>query len=292
MENSRRTFLKAINMVLKPLNEFAEPYVDDFAVHSDDWQMHLKHLEAILMQMRKHNLTLNLKKCIFSKPKVKFIGHIVGSGTIEMNPERIESLLKMKIRETKKQVKQILGLFSYYRQFVNNFAHIAKPLSHLTKKILPDKITWTDIHQKAFDTLNEEIYRNVTLYTFDVTKPFNLCCNSSDYAVAAVLTSKITVVSNGQFFFITQKLTDTQRRWATIEKEAYAIVWALTKLKGVIIESKIHIFTDHNPLAYLTESMSKSAKLVRWSLALQTFDVDVKYTKGKLNVVADCLSRL
>ena len=81
-------------MVLKPTNEFAEPYVDDIAVHSDDWQVHLKHLEAFLMQMRKHNLTLNLKKCIFAKPKVKFIGHMVGSRTIEMNPERTESLLK------------------------------------------------------------------------------------------------------------------------------------------------------------------------------------------------------
>ena len=92
--------------------------------------------------------------------------------------------------------------------------------------------------------------------------------------------------------FISQKQNDTQQRWATIEKEAYAIVWALTKLKEVIIGSKLHVFTDYNSLPYLTKSMSKSAKLVRWSLALQTFDVDVKYTKGKLNVVADCLSRL
>ena len=112
-----------------------------------------------------------------------------------------------------------------------------------------------------------------------------LCCRSCSYPARQLW----IWTSN---FFISQKLTDTQRRWATIEKEAYAIVWALTKLKEVIIDSKIHIFTYHNSLTYLTESMSKSAKLVRWSLALQTFDVDVKYTKGKLNVVADCLSRL
>lgn len=92
--------------------------------------------------------------------------------------------------------------------------------------------------------------------------------------------------------FISQKLTTTQQRWASIEKEAYAIVLALTKLKDIIIGSKIHIFTDHNPLTYLTESMSKSAKLVRWTLELQSFDIDVRYTKGELNIVADCLSRL
>src|SRR6218665_1488934 len=83
----------------------------------------LHHLDAFLMQMRKHGVTLNLKNCIFAKPKAKFIGHIVGLGTIEINPERTESLLNMKIPETKKQVKQILGFFSYYRQCVNNFGH-------------------------------------------------------------------------------------------------------------------------------------------------------------------------
>src|SRR6218665_830752 len=171
--------------------------------------MHLKHLEAFLMQMRKHNLTLNLKKCSFAKPKVKFIGHIVGSGTIEMNPDRTESLLKMKIPEIKKQVQQILGLFSYYRQFVNNFAHIAEPLSHLTKKLLPKKITWIDIHQKAFDTLKEEIHKNVTLYTFDVTKPFNLYCDSSDYAMGAVLTQQDNCGLERPISFIKQKLTNT-----------------------------------------------------------------------------------
>ena len=132
----------------------------------------------------------------------------------------------------------------------------------------------------------------VVLYVFDVGKPFNLYCDSSDFAVGAVLTQMDDKGIERPVSFISQKLTDTQRRWATVEKEAYAIVWALNKLKEIIIGSKVHIFTDHNPLTYLTESMSKSAKLVRWALALQTFDVEVHYKKGRLNVVADCLSRL
>jgi len=81
-------------------------------------------------------------------------------------------------------------LFSYYRQFVNNFAHFAKPLFDLTKKNLPDKIIWTDIQQGAFDILKEEIHKNVILYTFDVTKPFNLHCDISDCVVGPVLTQQ------------------------------------------------------------------------------------------------------
>ena len=110
------------------------------------------------------------------------------------------------------------------------------------------------------------------------TERVNLYCDSSDYAVGAVLTQQDNCGFERPISFISEKLTDTQQRWATIEKAAYAIVWALTKLKDVIIGSKIHIFTDHNSVTYLTESMSKSANLVMWPL--QTFDVDVKYTKG------------
>jgi len=125
-----------------------------------------------------------------------------------------------------------------------------------------------------------------------VTKPFNLYCDSSNCAVGAVTTQQDNCGFERPISFISQMLTDIQQKWATIENKAYAIVWALTKLKEVIIGSKIHVFTDHNPLTYLTESMSKSATLLTWSLDLQAFDVDVKYTKGKLNVVADCLYRL
>ena len=217
---------------------------------------------------------------------------MVGSGTIQMNPDRIESLINLKTPETKKQVKQLLGFFGYYRQFIKDFAQIAKPLSDLTSKHVSDKIDWTDRHQQAFNLLKDAVRSKVVLYVFDVGKPFNLYCDSSDFAVGAVLTQMDDKGIERPVSFISQKLTDTQRRWATVEKEAYAIVWALNKLKEIIIGSKVHIFTDHNPLTYLTESMSKSAKLVRWALALQTFDVEVNYKKGRLNVVADCLSRL
>src|ERR1700733_11314301 len=292
MINSGRTFVKAVNLVLKPINEFTEPYVDDIAVHSDNWTVHLQHLESFLKQIRLHNITLNLKKCIFGKSQVKFIGHVVGSGKIQMNPERINSLINLKIPETKKQIKQLLGFFRFYRQFINNFAEIAKPLSDLTSKRGSDNISWTDNQQNAFNLLKEAIQSDVVLYVFHVGKPFNLYCDSSDFAVGAVLTQTDDEGIERPVSFISQKLTDTQRRWATVEKEAYAIIWALNKLKEIVIGSKIFIFTDHNPLIYLTESMSKSAKLVRWSLALQTFDVEVKYKKGKLNIIADCLSRL
>jgi len=80
--------------------------------------------------------------------------------------------------------------------------------------------------------------------------------------------------------FASQKLSGSQLNWAIIEKEAYAIIWALNKFRDIVYGAHIIIRCDHNPLQYIRECAPKSAKLLRWALALQEFDVDVQYTKG------------
>ena len=92
--------------------------------------------------------------------------------------------------------------------------------------------------------------------------------------------------------YASQKLTPTPSAWSTIEREAYAVIWALGKYRDIVFGSAITVFSDHNPLQYLTLSSSNSAKLTRWSLALQEFDVVIRFTKGVNNSLADGLSRL
>jgi len=274
------------------VKELTEPYVDDVAVYSMSWVEHLQHIRSFLVQMRKHNVTLNLKKCEFGKPEIKFIGHVVGSGHKRMDPEKVKVMLDMPEPTTKTQLRRLLGLLNYYRQFIQDFAKIAQPLTDVTGKNKPESLLWTEEQQEAFVLLKHALCYDVVLKIFHLGQTVNLYCDSSDGAVGAVLTQCDSKGNERPVYLISQKLTATQQRWATIEKEAYAIVWALSKLKEVILGSHIVIYTDHNPLTYLTMTMSKSAKLVRWGLALQAFDLEIKYKKGKLNVVADCLSRL
>jgi hypothetical protein len=92
--------------------------------------------------------------------------------------------------------------------------------------------------------------------------------------------------------FASSKLTSTQQNWATIEKEAYAALWALQKFKHWIFGKSITLYSDHNPITFLTEFMPKNAKLTRWSLAIQEFDVIFRHRSSVLNVAADCLSRI
>ena len=92
--------------------------------------------------------------------------------------------------------------------------------------------------------------------------------------------------------FASSKLNPTQMRWSTIEREAYAVIFALRKFRNFVFLVRITIFSDHNPLLYLTECAPKTAKLTRWELEPQEFDISWSYRPGSKNQAADCLSRL
>jgi hypothetical protein len=125
-----------------------------------------------------------------------------------------------------------------------------------------------------------------------MSKSFNVIVDASDYAVGGILTQTALDGTERPVAFGSTKLSNTQKNWATVEKEAYAAIWALNKFKHWILGSKITLYSDHNPLTFLLESVPKSSKLMRWALALQEFEVVFKYRAGVHNQAADCISRL
>jgi len=194
----------------------------------------------------------------------------------------------------KDRIEMNLGFFSYFREHIPNFAEIAKPLTDLTAKRVAAKITWRSDQQEAFDELKRLLYKATIelLHIVDFSKPFDLFVDKSSFAYSAVLTQTNAEGVSVPVAFSSMKLTDTQQRWSTIEREAYAALMALKKYRSWLLGTKVTVHSDHNPLLYVTESAPKSAKLMRWSLSLQEFDVTFKYRAGRANVAADCLSRL
>lgn len=138
--------------------------------------------------MRNNNLTLNLSKCEFGKGEIKFVGYIVGSGKIKMDPDKIKAIMDFKKPETKKEVKQLLGLFGFYRVFLPMFAELARPLTDLTKKDVCNIVNWTDEHENVLEKLKQLVCPSQVLTNFEFGRVTNLYCDSSDYAVGAVLT--------------------------------------------------------------------------------------------------------
>ena len=283
MRSSGATFMRAVQQVLQPVRRFTASYVDDMFVYSGAWQAHLTHLEKFLLEIRKSGLTLNLAKCSFALPQVAFMGKIIGSGFRKPNPERLTAVQNLSPPSNKKQLRQIIGLLSYFREYIPNFAELAHPLTELTKKGIPDKIPWGSKEQVAFDKLKFLLCQAAdnVLSIIDMHRPYKLYVDSSDYAAAGVLAQQDDDGHDRPVAFASVKLNPSQRSWATVEKEAYAAIWALQKFRRWIFWCPVTVFSDHNHLTYLTQASPRSSKLMRWALALQEYDVKFQYKEGK-----------
>ena len=294
MRSSGSTFVRAMQQVLRPVRRFTASFVDDMSVYSGTWHNHLDHIERFLQQIRKSGFTLNLKKCNFAASEVLFVGQIIGSGFRRADPGKMTAVQDMTVPVNKKQVRQVLGFFSYFREFIPDFAQHAYPLTELTKKGCPDKVVWGPKEQESFDLLKTLLIQaaSTPLTIIDCAKPFTICADASDYAVAAAVTQPDENNRARPVAFASVKLSPTQCKWATVEKEAYAAIWALQKFQRWIFWCPVTVLSDHNPLTFLTQASPRSTKLMRWALALSEFNVTFKYKEGKSNTAADCLSRI
>lgn len=159
------------------------------------------------------------------------------------------------------------------------------------------------MEQLAFDTLKDKLCRTTELHVPRIGELFIMRTDASGVAVAGALsqltagneasTNDVTEKGDGEMpiAFCSQKLTATQQAWSTIEREAYAVIFALKKWHYLIFGAPVVVFCDHNPLTYIVSNATSSAKLTRWSLALQEYNISFRYAKGRNNIVADCLSR-
>jgi hypothetical protein len=292
LKSASNTFIRGMTQVLQPVRDFTEPFVDDMAVVSEDWETHLSHLDKYVQIIEDTGLTLNLKKCNFAQSKIKFVGHIVGSGCIEPDPSKIATIKDIQPPTTKKDVRRIMGFFSYFRSFIPALAETTRIITDLTRNDVPSKVPWESKHQQALDKLKEDLSKATQLHTIDFSKDFGLSVDASATAVGCCLFQCTASGIEQPIAFASSKLSDTQMRWSTIEREAFAVIWALKRFRSWIFLSKINVYSDHNPLTYLTEASPKSAKLARWALALQEFNVHFRYRPGRKNIVADFLSRL
>ncbi|GFS88479.1 retrovirus-related Pol polyprotein from transposon opus [Trichonephila clavipes] len=208
------------------------------------------------------------------------------------DPGKVESIKNISVPTTKKEIRSFLGLTSYYREYIPNFASLVLPLTELTKNRVPNIIPWNEVAEQAFTKLKAQLVKAPSLYTPDLSKPYQLYTDASATAIGACLSQNDEKGKENPIAFFSKKLTETQTRWATIEREAYAVIEALKRFDSSIFGAEIEVISYHNPLTYLTLTTPQSAKLTRWALALQRYNIAISYRKGVKHGNADALSRL
>ena len=135
--NTPATFQRVMQKVLASLGDFCSVYIDDILVFSSSVEEHLEHLRQIFQQLLRVGPKLHPQKCVFGSHEVPYLGHLISGSGILPNPEKISAVKRFPTPTSVKAVLQFLGLASYYRHFVPNFAGVANSLYALTRQDVP-----------------------------------------------------------------------------------------------------------------------------------------------------------
>ena len=195
------------------------------------------------------------------------------------------------VSQAEKQVRAFLGITSYYRKFIPEYATLTAPLTDLTRKTSPKRVLWNERCDSAFAMLKHHLCSSPVLRNPDFDRPFVLQTEASDRGVSAVLSQVDDAGEEHPVTFYSRKLLPREERYSTIEKECLAIKLRMQACKVYLLGRHSTVQTDHRSLEWLNRLKDNNARLTRWSLELQQYSFDIQHRAGSANANADALSR-
>ena len=291
MKNSGCTFQRLMNRVVAKLKH-TKVYVDDLIVHTDTWDEHVRAIQELFDTLIEYNLTVNLVKSDFAHTTVQYLGHEVGQGHILPIMANVQAILDFPVPENRKSVMRLIGMAGFYRKFCPNLSTVIAPLTDLVSPKKP--FVWTQTCQIALDRIKRIMTSPPVLVAPNYEKEFILYCDASDVAIGASLMQRDDNGIEHPLSYFSKKLTSYQKNYATVEKEALALLLAV-KHYDVYLSSSCHpvqVYTDHNPLTFVHRMKLDNQRLLRWSLTLQEYNLNISHVKGSENLVADALTRI
>jgi hypothetical protein len=288
--NSVGTFQRMVDLVFKDLiNKSLVAYIDDLNCFSKTLEDHLIDLEKLFNCVRIANLKLNISKCFFFKDKLNFLGYVITKEGLETDPAKIEKVKNFPTPTTVTQIKSFIGIASYYRRFINNFAAIARPLHNLTKK---GQNTWNQESLEAFNKLKDALTKTPVLTRPDFDKPFVLVTDASGVGLGGVLSQLDENGHEHPIQYISRGLRGPELNYGVSKLEGLAIIWAVKIFRPYLLGKPFTIITDHAAINGLLKSQEPTGILARWIAILNEYEYEVKYRPGRVNESADFLSRL
>ena len=263
-------------------------YLDDIIIATKDFSTHLNVLEKVFSRLLTAGLTVNKEKCEFVKSELKFLGYVVDKHGLRTDPSKVESMVNYPIPKCVKDVRRFVGLISWYRRFVHNFASLVSPLSKLTRK--NTKFVWSSEAEVSFLKVKELLVSAPILARPDFSREFVLQCDASQVALSCVLTQNF---DDGEHViaYASRALTTQESKYSSTEIECLAVLWGIQKYRCYVEGVRFKVITDHYSLLWIHKLQNPSGRLARWSLQLQSFDFEIIHRKGKSHVVPDALSR-
>ena len=295
LRNAAQSFQRFIDQVLHGL-EFCFSYIDDLLIASPDPATHRHHLRLVLTRLEEHGLVINPDKCEFGQASLQFLGHIVDATGIRTLPDKVAAIQEYPQPATLRELRQFLGLVTFYRRFIPSCAHIIQPLTDLlsgpqTPKNRP--LTWFDAAISAFCNIKAALSQATLLCHPVQGAPLQLMVDASDVAVGAALQQAVDGVWQPLAFF-SKRLRPAETRYSTFGRELLAAYLAVRHFRHLLEGQEFRILTDHQALRSAVTSVSStrhSPREMRQLAFIAEFSTDIQYVKGTQNIVADALSR-
>ena len=290
--NGPASFQHFINDTLREyLDNFCTAYLDDILIYSEFEAEHEIHVKRILAKLRKAGLQIDITKCEFHVTEVKYLGLIVTTSGIKMDPAKIETIVNWSTPKNVKDVQSFLGFANFYRRFVFRFSKIADPLTKLTKK--DTKFLWDDKCQKAFDLMKNAFTSDKILMHYDPDQKIVVETDASDYVSAGILSQYDNNGVLKPIAYFSKKHNPAECNYEIYDKELMAIVRAFEEWRPELEGSAqpIDVISDHKNLEYFASTKQLSRRQARWSEFLSRFDFKIIYRPGKAGGKPDALTR-
>lgn len=268
-------------------------HMDDVLIYASSFQKHDEILKQVLDRLHAEGITLNKKKCIFGAKSVKYLGHIISEKGISIDPDRVKAIREFPQPNNKTELLRLLGMINFAGKYIGNKSEVLEPLTSLLKKDID--FVWGTSQQNSLNKIKALLEEAPNLSFFDPNKVIIVSADSSCFGLGCCLMQEKPDKSREIVAFSSRLLSEVEKRYAQIEKEALAVTWAAEKFSDYITGVKNVIFeTDHKPLLQILKTKNLddlSPRLQRFRMRLMRYNYTVIYTPGKNLIVPDTLSR-
>ncbi|TFY51095.1 hypothetical protein EVJ58_g10743 [Rhodofomes roseus] len=307
--NAPATFQAYMNHILRDaLDSFVMVYMDDIIIFSRTKEDHVRHVEWVLSRLDDEGLVLSEKKCVWAAEELLYLGHIVNSDGIRVNPDKVKAIIDWPRPANITEVRGFLNIAGYYRRFIKGFAKLADVLYDLLKGN-PKKraaIEWSSACETSFTTLKSRLTSTPLLSYPKPYQTYVIDTDASGHAIGGILQQSQQSLKEGKepvdrylfkeadlrpVAYESRRMSPAEQRYSAQEREMLAIDHCLQKWRGYVEGSPIVVRTDHESLKYFLTQKHLGRRLARFADRISQFDVQIRYRPGSHQLAADALSR-